>query len=370
MIRARGTAAAQLALGLSLSAALGCGEDFDPASEIDSLRVLAVQKSAPYAHPGGRVDFTLLWHDTVPDRPPPQIVWLALCQNPDGDLFTGCLGNPTVLDPSRISRPDPDAEVANDHFSFTTSTDIISSRPPPKDPGLVPYGLDYVFFGVCAGSLALARDPQESPLVCYQELDDEPGFSAGDQQLDSRDFVFGYSAVFSYDELENQNPLVGGVEFDGQLLYPGQPPVSTEGEASDGPALAPEDLCIGSACSPAPAFEDPGVCPEGLSFPPCTGGDCPALRISPLVDPASAEVDVVSSGDGDVLLEQMWVNYYATGGEVTDEVTLLNDAIEGWQTDYATEYTPSDEAAVTYLWAVAHDNRGGSEWARLRICTR
>jgi hypothetical protein len=306
----------------------------------------------------------------VPDRPPPQIAWLALCENPDGDLFTGCLGSPTDLDSGRISRPDPNADGANDHFSFVISPDIISSRPPPKDPSLVPYGLDYVFFAVCAGSLTLRTEPQQSPLVCYQELDDEPGFSAGDQQLDSRDFVFGYTQIFSYDELENANPLVDGVEFDGQLLFPGQPPVDSDGETLDAPALTPEDLCIGEACSPAPAFEDPSVCPEALSFPPCTG-DCPTLRVSPLVDPASAEVDFVSSSQGsDLLLEQMWVNYYATAGEVDTEVTLLNDAIEGWQTDYATDYSPSEEAAVTYLWSVAHDNRGGSQWARLRVCTR
>jgi len=357
-------------LGVCLAGALGCGEDFDPASQIDSLRVLGVQKSAPYAHPGETVDFELLWHDAIPDRPPPQIAWLALCENPDGDLFTGCLGGPSSLDPSRISLPDPAAEGANDHFSFATSTNVISSRPPPKDPSLVPYGLDYVFFAVCAGSLALQTEPQQSPLVCYQELDEEPGFSAGDQQLDSRDFIFGYTEIFSYDELENANPIVDGVEFEGQLLYPDQPPISSDGETSDAPALTPEDFCIGSACPPAPAVEDPGVCPEALSFPPCIG-DCPTLRISPLVDPASAEVDVVSSSHGsDLLLEQMWVNYYATAGELTDEVTLLNDAIEGWQPDYSTEYAPSEEAAVTYLWSVAHDNRGGSQWARLRICIR
>jgi hypothetical protein len=56
----RGIAALQVALGLSLAGALGCGEDFDPASQIDSLRVLAVQKSAPYARPGDSVDLTLL----------------------------------------------------------------------------------------------------------------------------------------------------------------------------------------------------------------------------------------------------------------------------------------------------------------------
>ena len=59
------------------AALIGCAAQFDPGSELHGLRVLAVKKSKPYARPGSLVDLQLLWHDTEPDRPPPQIAWLA-----------------------------------------------------------------------------------------------------------------------------------------------------------------------------------------------------------------------------------------------------------------------------------------------------
>ncbi|RDJ93132.1 class I SAM-dependent methyltransferase, partial [Lacticaseibacillus rhamnosus] len=79
--------------------ALGCGADFDPGSELSGLRVLAVKKSAPYAPPGSRVDLELLWYDDVPERPAPQIAWLAACENPAGDLFEGCFQAAAELTP-------------------------------------------------------------------------------------------------------------------------------------------------------------------------------------------------------------------------------------------------------------------------------
>jgi hypothetical protein len=71
-----------------------------------------------------------------------------------------------------------------------------------------------------------------------------------------------------------------------------------------------------------------------------------------------------------MLGEQMWVNYYSSGGELSEEVRLLNDAVEGFRADTATEYQAADTARVSHVWAVAHDNRGGAEWARVRVCTR
>ena len=66
----------------------------------------------------------------------------------------------------------------------------------------------------------------------------------------------------------------------------------------------------------------------------------------------------------------MWVNYYASAGEVSEEVRLLNDATQGWNPDPDTKYKPGKEPGVAYVWSVAHDNRGGAEWARLRVCVR
>ncbi|HEU4580310.1 MAG TPA: hypothetical protein VFS67_18770 [Polyangiaceae bacterium] len=374
-MRSRWPRAALPVLGASV---LGCGAQFDPGSELHGLRVLALKKSAPYAQPGTRVDLQLLWHDTEPDRPPPQIAWLAACQNPPGDLFDACFatapqaGGGDLIEQlrTRSSLPDPSSAQANDHFSFETSPDIISSRPPPKDPTTVPYGLDYVLFAVCAGTLDLRLD-RDFPFVCYLEQDGEPGLSSGDAELGSSDFIVGYTSVFAYDAIENQNPLVYGLRWGELELRPGELPMMA-GEPLAAAALGADDLCIGAACQPAPASAEPGVCPEALTIDACPGSSpCDKLRFGPIVDPASAELDTAASAlRSTELQEQMWVNYYASDGELSQEVKLLNDATQGWNEESDTEFRAGKEAGVTYLWSVAHDNRGGAEWARLRVCTR
>lgn len=363
----------------------GCAAQFDPASELQGLRVLAVRKSAPYAPPGTAVDLQMLWHDSVPDRPPPQIAWLASCENPPADLFEICFSTLAALsggeEPTpeltaellaslagRFSFPDPSQPQANDRFSFTTSRDIISQRPVPKDPGSVPYGLDYVLFAACAGTLEL-RNGGDFPLICYSNLDGEPGFGPGDLELGSADFVVGYTAVFAYEELQNQNPLVQGVRWGALELYPEAVPTLGGEPAADQP-LTLDDLCIGAACPPPLPMQAPDVCPEALTVPTCSDG-CDEIRMMPLIDPASAELDSAAAAQrSNDLQEQMWVNFYVTHGEVSQEVRLLNDAVLGWSSDPYTDYEPGEEPAVAYLWSVAHDNRGGSEWARLRICLR
>ena len=228
------------------AALIGCAAQFDPGSELHGLRVLAVKKSTPYARPGSLVDLQLLWHDTEPDRPPPQIAWLAACQNPPADLFDACFataaqtGGADLIEQlrARSSLPDPSSAQANDHFSFQTAPDIISSRPPPKDPTTVPYGLDYVLFAVCAGTLDLRLD-RDFPFVCYLEQDGEPGLSAGDTELGSSDFIVGYTSVFAYDELENQNPLVYGLRWGELELRPAEVPTMA-GE----PLAAPELIAL------------------------------------------------------------------------------------------------------------------------------
>jgi hypothetical protein len=352
-------------LALSLLAA-GCGAEFDSASQIDGLRVLAVKKSLPYARPGQTVDLELLWHDSQGERAAPQIAWLAICENPPGDLFEACFTQVPNLTADELAARSsfPEGSEPNDRFSFVTSPDIISSRPLPPNPATTPYGLHYVFFAACAGELAFVPTAG-FPFVCYREQDDQPGFTAGDNQLDSRDFVLGYTAVFVYEELANTNPSMHGFEFNGATLTS----AGSEGLAPGAVVLEPRDLCFGDACEPVAPEADAEACPDVLTLDACVG-DCGEVVVAPLIDSSNAEIDeAASSGTSGVLGEQMWVNYYSTGGELSEEVRLLNDATSGWNDNFESEYKPAETATVSYLWAVAHDNRGGAEWARLRICT-
>lgn len=362
---------AWLSASLLAATAAGCQPEFDPGSELTGLRVMSVRKSTPYAAPGERVDLQLLWHDAgTEQREPrvPEIAWLAICENPASDLFELCLAQAPNLTPGdlagRISLPS-DAEGPNDRFSFTTSADIISSRPAPRDPTSLPYGLTYVFFAACAGSLT-TTDDERFPFACFEERDGQGGFGSGDRELSSEDFVVGYSAVFSYAETTNGNPVMTGISVDGVTLRP-EPPEGIDREPGV-VYLPPRDLCLGNGCDAVIGEAPAEGCPAELTRPACDG-DCSPFDLRPLVDPASAEVDDTTLGrrSGENR-EQMWINYYATDGSLSSEVRLLNDATRGWNEDPGIEYEPAAEPGVAHVWAVAHDNRGGADWARLRVC--
>jgi hypothetical protein len=352
---------------VALAATLGCGVDFDPASKVNTLRVLAVQKDKPYARPGESVSLQLLWHDprsALAAGPAPEIAWLAACENPPGDLFERCFEQFQTLSPEqlleRLSLPTAGATSHNDRFTFTTSADVIASRPPPKDPELIPYGITYVFFAICAGRLSVAFG-ESFPLLCYEERDGNDGFSAGDARLGPESFIVGYSAVFAYERVGNANPTLSGIEFNGAVF---------SSAPSDGTTNLPaRDLCVGDSCSAAAAEDNETSCVDALTLDACDG--CGKVGLKPTIARSSAETDTVASTlSGSTLTEQMWVNYYTSVGEVDDDVRLLNDAGRGWADAYGTQYSPGAQPGVGYLWAVAHDNRGGAQWLRLRICVR
>ncbi|MET0410147.1 MAG: hypothetical protein ABW217_02575 [Polyangiaceae bacterium] len=362
-----GILAALLAAALSS----GCGVSFESGSNITTLRVLAVQKDRPYARPGEDVALQLMWHDPArdadPSLPPPSIGWIAACNNPDGDLYELCfeqfaaafIGGEDLTD--RVIIPEPGASEANDRFSVTVPADVISSRPPPTSDDQVPYGLSYVFFAVCSGALAI--DPSGGfPLLCYTEQDGSDGFTSGDTRLGSEDFVVGYSSIFSYESVENQNPIVTGIDFNGVTFVS-----EASSSVPDGAVALPErDLCIGEACATPTPDDLSASCSEPLTVPICDGCEVP---LKPAIDPASAEPDEVATRlSGSELGEQMWLNYYSSRGEVDDEVRLLNDATTGWSDNFDSDFASGDQPGVGYVWAIAHDNRGGAEWLRLRIC--
>jgi hypothetical protein len=320
----------------------GCGAEFDPPSQIKTLRVLAVQKDQPYAKPGENVQMRMLWHDGSKKAPRPvQVWWFAGCYDPPGDLYQGCFESFAGFDPSAGSLPPGFKLGQGDRFDFDMPDTVITRRPPPSDPRQPPYGLAYVFFALCAGTLGPApqgSDGPTFPIACYD---------ADQQPLGGDDFVAGYSAVYAFDEYRNENPImdakftVGGLEF----------------AAS----------CVGDACLDTPV-QDTFECDKDPCIALCNDDgtqDCPDHHIKPSIDRASAEVDQVSlDAYGEKFEEQMWVNYYVTRGGLKSEIRLLNDATAGWNDDYGTEFRAPKKTGVVSLWAVVHDNRGGVNWVR------
>jgi hypothetical protein len=327
---------------LCTAALVGCGAELDRVSELNGLRVIAVQKDKPYAEPGDTIAMKMLYVDAVEEAGRPiQIGWLSGCVDPPGDLFQGCFAG--GFDPAAASF---DQGESLTDFSFTLPADIITRRPPPQDPRQPPYGIAVVFFAACAGTLSFDFSGAAGfPIRCL-DADGRP--------LLSRDFVAGYSTVYSFEGFPNQNPLIDGFAFNGKDV--------------------PQDLaCLGDGClAPGP---DPANLPEELTVEHCPeDGDpaaCDAVPLRPLINPDSAERDEVTAvAYGRNYQEQLWVSYYATDGRLKSDTRLVNDATRGWNSDYGTEFYPPSKLGPVRLFAAVHDNRGGVAWSGVTILVK
>jgi hypothetical protein len=346
-------------------ALIGCGPNFDPPSEIDGLRVLGVQKSEPYARPDRDVELRLLYHDGAsPDEAsdgtlggsnprPISVAWLTGCWNPPGDSYAGCF----------VQFASGDAGAPNLEFGNRIT---LRTKPGPIQPRSAPnpdYDLSYVFFAVCAGTIAIDASAREGlPLRCRD---------ASNRDLGSEDFVVGYSAIYVFAERSdgtpyaNQNPEVTGFSLQGAEL-PGE--ASCVGDSCLADCSDPMG-CLQTAVTEAENCGQEGAPACLPRLPRCKeDGDpieCPGYDIRPLYDLSKpAEPDQVPNDTfGRTNAEQMWINYYTTRGAVKSPVRLLNDATTQYNEDFGTEfYAPSTPGPVR-VWAVVHDNRGGMSWA-------
>lgn len=335
--------------------AAGCGPGFKPGSELDSLRVLAVQKDKPYAKPGDTVSLAMLWDDASPKAPRPiTIGWVSGCFNPPGDVYYGCFSDISGAGGFGGGAGAAGAAGAGgaggtgiaygigNTFSVKIPDNIISSRPPPASPSEPPYGLAYVFFAACAGKLGPAPSGQSLtfPIGCY----DTHGRALG-----PNDFVAGYTAIYAYQKYTNQNPEVDGFNFDSKQTKPD---------------------CIGRAC--LTAKPSAGTC--GSTGIPCISScaangasSCRGYSIAPIVPRSSAEPDSVQVAQGQNIQEQMWIDYYVDRGTVDSPTRLLNGATSGWNSDYGTTFRAPKKSGPVQIWAVVHDNRGGVNWVRQRV---
>jgi hypothetical protein len=369
---------------------VGCGTGFESSAEINSLRVLGVQKDHPYAPPGSTVTLRMLWYDgKVPDGSRQiQRIWSPPCRNPAGDLYYACFGE--FLKPGgggAAGSPGdaggaggaagnlggaggaggaaPPALPANlelalpnmgDQWTVGIPKEIITERGTPPG-GQVPYGLTYVFFGVCAGQMYIKGDIGSGfPVVCKD---------ANGRYLGPDDFVIGYTSIYSYDTVSNANPAVNGLKLDGQLRQ-----------------TAEEGVCVGAACTLPQLHPTEEEGSQIVRIPACAddGAEkCPAHRIEAGIPefctvanqtdpvPHCAETDQLAALQGSQLGEQMWVRYFAERGTIQSAVRLLNDAHSGWNPDFAGKWRAPKTKGPMFIWAVVQDSRGGEEWVRQTI---
>lgn len=333
-----------------LALASGCGPGFDPASEVKTLRVLAVEKEEPYPVAGSSVMLRMLWDDPK-QRDSIELAWSPPCVNPPSDTYYSCFSSFTGTW-AAPRNPNQDST-----FSIDIPADVIDTHAPPTENN-PRYGLVYAFFALCAGHIEPDFPPLEVgalPLKCV----DTSG-----NRLGPNDFVVGYSSLYVFDtdaanrQIPNLNPIVSGLQLGATTLTP-----------TDNPGA----VCIGGECVPKGplALETTFDCAgadAARCFPACAddgGSGCPSIELKAVVDRKSAEKDGVSAKyyNRD-LEEQLWVNFYSDRGSVDSQARLLNDAQRGWNDDSGTKFRAPKEPGPVNVWAVVHDNRGGVSWAR------
>jgi hypothetical protein len=230
----------------------------------------------------------------------------------------------------------PDAH----EFTFTLPDDIVSERPEP-DAG-PHYGIGYVFFAACAGTLSptplasLGGEVPEFPLQC---LDDEGNALGADS------FVPGYTQVYAFaDGRGNLNPEVTALMLDGN-------------DVPDDVGAIPEV----DACPVSDSERRTFTCGNKAPTAECTKYEFEAV----IGDVAEFDLDSTDA-NGNTLRETVWVSYFADGGTFKRDVALVSDATTGYIDDHGAEWIPPDapSGTVINLWAVARDQRGGSSVVR------
>jgi hypothetical protein len=337
---------------IALASLLGCGEETDRPSQLDSLRIVAVRSDLPFATPGARPTLEMLLYDGSPRTPRPvHTLWIGGCLNPEGDLYYNCFPalhqalagvSDAELAAEEVPPGTPEGAIGfGAQFNAVISADAITSR--PQGAGVVsPYGVLFLFYAACAGELRHvpgANPATDYPVGCYR-----PGTG---EALGQDDFEFGYYPIYAYDQLVNDNPVISSVGFS----------APASGAACTADIGCPADQVCGTA----------GVCiPAVAACSAKKAEDCPGYQLSPLVDRASAEPAVSALiSESRAPSETLWVSYYSSGGLFDKDTRLVNEPSAGWSNDYHGVWRPQlDGGREVRLFAVVRDNRGGVAWTR------
>lgn len=320
------------ALACSLAAlAYGCGlfPNFTPPSAVNSVRVLAVRSSKPYARPGDVLTLDVLAVDGREDKPHPmKVFWVPV---PCVSTQYG----PLDCYPAFAEQLKPHVDLtqvlpSGDSLSVTVPADALGGT-----GGEPPLGFArmFVFEVACAGHVRyLGEVPGPAtdsvPFGCF----DDDGTALG-----PGDFMVAYATVYLIPDGENQNPVIDGVLLDGKAVDP-----------AAGITL--------SHCPPT--------------------GDKPCLShaLSAVIPESSSEADIVftgepsggggaagSTGTASIRGENVWVEYYVTQGAVVGSRALVYDSESGKVNEDLPYRLPKAPGEGT-LFAVVRDDRGGVNW--------
>jgi hypothetical protein len=396
---------------LPLALATCGGASFDDPSVIKGLRVIAVQKSAPYPKPGEQVNIKLLFWDAKSTEEEPRNLFVAIspvpCENPKGDLYYNCLAQFGGSPDGGSDQPDagdiPDGGEVPDAAGLgaMSGPGTATSLRPPRAIANATTGTPGVagFLPATRQTLSRFRNVSASSFVRATRSEE---ISALQDINHTREVTVRISSDIIDKHAVTPGVVPYGLAYVLFIACAGTPrPVSNPGpnelpfgcfDANDR-KLGSDDFVIGytsmyvynERVNANPVIDDLLFDNASLAnstmdesavrhVPSCKDSDrskCPKYAFQLAVNRSqTVEIDDdpnAKTPDGQPLQEQAWVSYYLTAGELKSSVRLVNDATRGWNDQNGTEFTAPAEPGPVRFFGVVHDNRGGVAWAEGKI---
>ena len=333
--------------------ATSCGQDFDPASRITALRVIAVSadaqwdgKSAPsgqsWAKPGDTVQLQALWYVPPDDLRGRTWVW-ARCVDPDSTTVIGCMAS-IALELKHIG-----GDQAAQEEAFKNGTSPFLTLPPLDAVG----GIDIPHVTVKVPDDALSRLPEEArrnatvgvlAIVCPGKVVinlDQLGVrnalplkcleDGTNRELPLEEWVIGIKRIYLRDKERNGNPTIARITWDGA-------------------DWAETDIKEVSPCDT-----------DGNRFDRCDGQEQHTVAAELTKDSFESGTDTETSTP---FTEQLIIEYYATEGIFEHDVRIGANPPTAWVARPAARKLPGSNVT---MWFVAHDNRGGVSWLQRTV---
>ena len=313
--------------------ALACNDEPYPnKSQVASVRILAVRADLPYAHPGETVKLEALVADGRSRQTLPlKMYWFPVpCIDPPGGQYYDCYSALEAAFPIGVDLTSQLAEGMTHAISIPPDAlDGVAGQPGRSGEPIV---TSWTFMFACAGHVEriprsghLARNA--APFGC---------FGAGGEQLPAEEAVFGFTRVSVTATRRNAIPTLKGLHVRGHLVDP----------------------------------------EKGISLPRCerdlfetiTDEDCDGVGMAIVFDDADAEIDPDNlDAGGRPGRETIYSDWYVTFGRFRQDRRIERDPFKGRPEIPDILYEPPRSPGKGTLWAVLHDNRGGTSWTSVPI---
>lgn len=336
----------------------GCNDvDWPDPEYIVSLRILGVHAEPPTLAPGQSTRVSLYCADGSrgPKDDPRcnvEVAWFGRCDNPPKNDPKKCFDQysdwPDRLAPAVADTPIdrwPDGFGVGSFFDFTAPEAVLSEEATVRGSA-VRYGTSYVFFAACAGQLVTVKNASDRlPVECHDR-------NSG-RLLDQRDFIVGYTTLYSYDRIKSANPEPKNARFDGVQF-----PASCSGEL---------------ACPSGFECSSDAQCLPVVS--PCTrSGRCQAHCLDFEFERASFELTTLDGTPIAAPRKSVWIKYFTNAGRLpsdpnidvpfpADSATRTDRRCIEWQ-------APTFPTEQAHVWVAVRDDRGGLTVWDQRILVR